>query len=138
MAHPFLRAGPRDTYYTGGEHANTSAGEVRDLLDRLDLTEVQLLVGVFPEETAGPVENRRFALCHIDVDVYQSAKDAFCWAWPRMVPGGIVVFDDYGFYGCEGVTAFVEELAAEVEQPDGRFVVIPSLSCQSILVRTGG
>ena len=27
-----------------------------------------------------------FRLCHIDVDVYQSAKDVFDWVWPRLSP----------------------------------------------------
>jgi len=43
------------------------------------------------------------------VDVYQSAKDVFDWAWPRLARGGIVVFDDYGFRSCEGATRLVEE-----------------------------
>ena len=36
-------------------------------------------------------------------------------AWPRLVPGGIVVFDDYGFYACGGVTRMVNDL---VDEPD--------------------
>tara|TARA_B110000503_G_scaffold124226_1_gene190576 strand:- start:474 stop:623 length:150 start_codon:yes stop_codon:yes gene_type:complete len=27
-----------------------------------------------------------------------------------MLVGAILVFDDYGFYGCEGVTTFCDEL----------------------------
>ena len=29
--------------------------------------------------------------------------------WPRLAPGGVVVFDDYGFPACPGVTRFVDE-----------------------------
>lgn len=132
-----VKAGVRDTYYKGGEHANTSVEIVRSLVERAGLTDVTLLSGVFPDETASAVENERFALCHIDVDVYQSARDVLEWVWTRMVPGGAVVFDDYGFYGCEGVTALVEEIAEGAELPDDPFLVIPSLSGQAILVRTG-
>ncbi len=42
--------------------------------------------------------------------LYQSAKDiALEWIWHKMVPGGIVVYDDYGFPSCVGITRYVEE-----------------------------
>lgn len=121
-----VKAGERDTYYKGGEHANTSSRTVAELFAQLELGDVTLLEGIFPDETGDRIEQRRFALCHIDVDVYQSAKDVFTWVWPRMVPGGVIVFDDYGFYGCEGVTAFVHEIA-------GTQLVVPSLSGQAVI-----
>ena len=132
-----VKAGVRDTYYRGGEHANTSVEIVRALLDRAGLQRVRLLVGVFPDNTAELIADETFALCHIDVDVYQSARDVLEWVWTRMAPGGVVVFDDYGFYGCEGVTALVEEIASGADEADDPFLVIPSLSGQAILVRTG-
>lgn len=129
-----VKAGERDSYYHGGEHANTSPEHVRSLLDRLDLPSVELLVGIFPDDTGPKIETERFALCHIDVDVYQSARDTFWWVWPRLVPGGIAIFDDYGFYGCEGVTACVEEIMAKLPGVP----VIPNLSGQAMIVKTGG
>ena len=48
------------------------------------------------------VADRRFRLAHIDVDVYQSAADVLDWVWPRLSPGGVVVFDDYGFPATPG------------------------------------
>jgi O-methyltransferase len=125
-----VKAGERDPYYRGGEHSNTSPETVRGLLNDLDLPDVRLLVGIFPEETGQEIGDRRFALAHIDVDVYQSAIDAFEWVWSRLVPGGVVVFDDYGFYGCEGVTACVDEVAAS--RPEA--VLVPNLSGQAIMV----
>ncbi|TVQ22799.1 MAG: methyltransferase [Spirochaetaceae bacterium] len=126
-----VKATERDTYYRGGEHANTSADIVRDLLASVGAPGVEILEGVFPDQTGAAVSGRRFALCHIDVDVYQSAKDCFEWAWPRMEAGGVVVFDDFGFYGCEGVTSFVAEIAGQ------GLTVVPSLSGQAIVTRAG-
>jgi len=70
------------------------------------------LKGVFPEATGARMDGAAIKLCHIDVDTYQSAKDVFMWVWPRLVTGGVVIFDDYGFWGCEGVTTAVNELRA--------------------------
>jgi O-methyltransferase len=88
-----------------------------------------VLQGVFPEDTADQVTSAELRLCHIDVDVYQSARDVFEWAWPRVVSGGVVVFDDYGFYSQEGVTDFVNEIAGNddlvfVHNLNGHAVVI--------------
>ena len=68
-----------------------------------------ILDGIFPDETGAQITDTRLCFCHIDVDVYESAKDAFAFAWPRLVSGGVIVFDDYGFADCGGVTDYVDE-----------------------------
>ncbi|HUX12031.1 MAG TPA: TylF/MycF/NovP-related O-methyltransferase [Spirochaetia bacterium] len=125
------KAGPRDSYYRGGEHANTSLKVVESLLGSLGIGNAILLEGVFPEDTGDLIDDHRFCFCHIDVDVYQSARDVFEWVWPRLTVGGIVVYDDYGFYGCEGVTAHVNEIF-----PDAQRTVIHNLNGQAIVVKT--
>jgi O-methyltransferase len=105
-----VKAGKHDSIYKGGEHQDTSATEVDHLLCRLNIQNYRILDGVFPEDTGTNIENLRFRFCHIDVDVYNSAKDVAEWIWPRLVNGGIVVFDDYGFQSCNGVTTFVNEM----------------------------
>jgi O-methyltransferase len=104
-----VKAGPLDPFYGGGEHADTTPQIVNDLAGRLGLNHVEVLEGVFPNETGNNVADREFRFCHIDVDVYQSAADVAEWVWPRLIPGGMIVYDDYGFKGCEGVTRFVNE-----------------------------
>lgn len=51
-------------------------------------------VGVFPETLPGDLWDIAFA--HIDCDQYRSIKSACICLWPRMAPGGIMLFDDYG------------------------------------------
>ena len=53
---------------------------------------------------------------HIDVDVYLSAAATLHWAWPRLSPGGVVVFDDYGSFQCEGVATLGVKLFAAAMQ----------------------
>jgi O-methyltransferase len=104
-----VKAGRRDSDYRGGEHADTSPRIAEDLIGgRLKLDNVRILQGIFPEETAAAIAHERFRFCHIDVDVYASARDILDWVWPRLVVGGIVVYDDYGFAGCDGVRRHVE------------------------------
>ena len=104
-----VKTGEVDTYYRDGRHDDTSREIVVALVRRLGLDNVELLQGVFPDETGDRVAEEALRLVHIDVDVYQSAKDVFDWVWDRLSPGGIAVFDDYGFPACPGVTKFVNE-----------------------------
>ncbi len=124
-----VKAGEKDTNYVGGEHADTSIDVVRGLLAELGLDNVQLLQGIFPEETQGSVAGG-IALLHCDVDVYASARDVVEWAFPRLAVGSVLVFDDYGFHGCEGVTTFCEELRG-----DDRFLFVHNLNGHAVFVR---
>lgn len=105
-----VKAGSEDSAYVGGEHADTSKEIVMALVRRLGLSNVRVLQGIFPDATGPEIAERRFRFCHIDVDVYESAAQTFDWVWPRLVRGGVVVFDDYGFYSCGGVTRFVDQM----------------------------
>lgn len=107
-----------DDMYKGGEHANTSESLVYALARQLNV-DVRVLKGVFPDETGIQVEDRTFRFCHIDVDVYESARDITEWIWSRLVSCGVIVYDDYGFSGCDGVRRFVDEWQAT---SDGIFI----------------
>jgi O-methyltransferase len=105
-----VKAGGKDSKYIGGEHSDTSLHTVNELLlDQLKLNNFKVLEGIFPEQTAHQIDGHAFRICHIDVDVYNSAKDVNEWVWPRLVPGGMVIYDDYGFEPCVGVTRYVNE-----------------------------
>ena len=100
----------------------------------MKLRNVEILEGVFPDDTAHLIEPKRctFRLCHIDVDVYQSAKDIVDWIWGRMSTGGIVVYDDYGICGCDGITRFVNE-----QVPMRDRLVIHNLNGHAIVIKLG-
>lgn len=105
-----VKAGLKDSAYKGGEHADTTRQAVEELIStRMNLDNVEILEGIFPDQTGYRVEGLQFRFCHIDVDVYQSAKDIVDWIWDKIVRGGIVVYDDYGFKNSDGITKYVEE-----------------------------
>ena len=75
-----------------GNISDTSPELVRSLARSLGLDNVEVLVGTFPDQTGASIEDRRFKLCHLDVDVYESTVASANWVWPRLVVGGLVVF----------------------------------------------
>jgi O-methyltransferase len=125
-----VKAGPLDAGYSGGEHHDTSKEMVLQLCNLMNLDQVEILEGVFPEESAGRIVDQQFCLCHVDVDVYESARDIVDWIWPRLVPGGIIVFDDYGFYTCAGITRFVNDERCKVDR-----IVIHNLNGHGIIIK---
>lgn len=51
------------------------------------------------------------AFLHIDLDLYEGYKAALSYLWDKVVPGGIVLFDDYG-YDWAGADKAVDEFVA--------------------------
>jgi O-methyltransferase len=111
-----VKATDADSQYNGGEHADTSEQTVKDLLSRdLGLNNFELLKGIFPEDTGSRISDRKFCLCHVDVDVYLSTKDIVEWIWPRLAVGGMIIYDDFGYIDTDGIIKFVNE---EKMKPD--------------------
>lgn len=127
-----VKASAADSSYFGGEHADTSEELVRELLKRHGHDDVILLKGIFPDETHGAVEGS-LRLVHVDVDVYQSAKDVVEWCFDRLVAGGVIVFDDYGFLSWSGVTRLCEEYEQDV-----RFTFIHNINGHCVLIKRDG
>jgi len=54
----------------------------------------------------------RISLIHFDCDVYKPTKVALEAFWPRVVCGGVVLFDEYGIRPWEGESSAVEQYFA--------------------------
>lgn len=67
---------------------------------------VEWVIGVFPG--SWDLSETEFAFAHLDCDQYQSYKDSCEWLIPRMVPGGVIWFDDVDRLA--GATRAAEEL----------------------------
>jgi O-methyltransferase len=113
-------------HHRKGDFADTSLDSVQRQLKGCG--DVRFYKGFFPD-TAGPIENSRFCLVHVDADIYQSVKDSCAFFYPRLDSGGIMVFDDYGFPSCPGARKAVDEFFADkaespVYLPSGQCVVV--------------
>lgn len=125
-----VKAGSLDSRYQGGEHADTSIDHVKSLLDKIQLENCEVHKGIFPEQAPTSLSKKKIALCHIDVDVYQSALDIVNWVKSRMATGAVLVFDDYGFHHCDGITRLVNEL-----NQTGEWFFFYNLNGHAILVK---
>lgn len=126
-----VKPGKEDSTYQGGEHADTSQQLVLDLVQQLELKDVHVLKGIFPDETAHLLKSDRFKFCHIDVDVFEGAKSITEWIWDKLVVGGVIVYDDFGFIDMPGVTKFVESQRGVKDR-----LVVHNLNGHGIIVKT--
>lgn len=75
---------------------DVSLDEVKQKLAKYD--QVYFYPGFFPD-IASPIKNRKFAFVHLDLDLYQSTKDALEFFYPRLNKGGIILTHDFIFRG---------------------------------------
>jgi hypothetical protein len=116
-------------------HFAWQAGDLTSPEDKVTATlagfsHVSLLKGWIPERF-GEVEDQSFRLVHIDVDLYEPTRDSIAFFYPRMSPGGVMIFDDYGMTSCPGAYKAVEDYMLDRDEhilhlPTGQGVVIKS------------
>ena len=118
--------------FAPSQTASTSGKSIVDaLVTRLRLENVQIVQGTFPAETAAQVDEAGFRLAHVCVND-ESAKDVLEYLWPRLVPGGVVVFRYYGTYGCTDLTRLVNDAATL-----GDRIFIHNLNGHGVMVKLG-
>ncbi|MGH7844223.1 MAG: TylF/MycF/NovP-related O-methyltransferase [Candidatus Binatia bacterium] len=104
-----------DPFFQQGEYAAV-VEVVKERLSRFNsITDFRK--GWIPDTFAG-LEDKRFAFAHIDVDLYQPTLDSCRYFYPRVTPGGVMLFDEYGFSSAHGEKVAVDEFFADKpEQP---------------------
>ena len=111
----------KDRWFEEGQFAVDGVDSVKRLLDEFDdVTDFR--EGWIPETFTG-LEDRTYAFAHIDVDLYQSALDCCRYFYPRMVPSGALLFDEYGFAPARGEREAVDEFFADKREAP---IVLPT------------
>lgn len=100
----------RQSYFPGWNRGHVKL--VREVFDKLKFPSdnLRIVPGWFDQTIARePIE--KIAILHIDADWYESVRTVLELLYPRVVPGGYVVLDDFGLWpGCERA---VEDYFAE-------------------------
>jgi O-methyltransferase len=113
-----------------GDFADTSLEKVRETVGAEAWTDFR--AGWIPATFAG-LEDAAIRLAHVDVDLYQPILDCCEFIYPRLVPGGMMVFDDYGLASCPGARAAVDNFFRG--RPESPF---PLLNGQCVVTRLPG
>lgn len=94
---------------------------------------IKFCVGRFPDTVENVNAEVQFALAHFDADLYHPALEFCAYFYPRMSPGGVMIFHNYSDPDYPGTKQAVDEFFADkaeglVLMPDqyGTVVVVKS------------
>ncbi|WP_428326226.1 TylF/MycF/NovP-related O-methyltransferase [Nitrosopumilus sp.] len=82
--------------HTQDDFNDTSEETVKSFLQ--DFQFIEFYPGLIPL-TFKNITEKTFSFVHIDVDLYKSVDDCCKFFYSKMNPGGVMLFDDYGFKG---------------------------------------
>lgn len=116
-----------------GLYSDVSVDEVKNKLkDYLDIVEFH--VGPVPETLEG-LEERPVAFLHMDLNAAKPTRAALEHFYPFLQPGGVIVFDDYGWKGYEDQRHEVEDFFRDRQEhvfalPTGQGIIVKKCSAQ--------
>ena len=99
-----------------GGFNETSSEVIKEKLRRLGVNEQVHLVKGYFKDTLHQLENRQFSFVHLDCDLYDSYKTCLGFFYPRLVRGGIILFDEYNDPPWPGCNKAVDE--ALMDKPE--------------------
>lgn len=75
-----------------------------------DYKNMEIIKGFIPE-TLEQITSSKFCFASIDLNSFIPEKYALDYLWEKLVKGGIIIFDDYGFPGHEEQKSYHDEFA---------------------------
>jgi hypothetical protein len=95
-----------------GDFSDTSYDAVFKALVMQGGVNWQIVEGEIPSVFSSYLSDR-FSFCHVDVDLFNSTYDCLNFLYPRLIQGGCIVIDDYGFPTCPGAKAATEAFLSD-------------------------
>ena len=102
--------------------ADVDLNEIKNYFAKENLDNTVFLKGLF-EDSFKKISEKKFCFAHVDADFYLSIKQCIEFLKIRLVPNGIIVFDDYGVDNLAGCTKAIDELLGRnslILLPDNR------------------
>lgn len=106
----FPQTGSAMEYYQTGQLNQTSVDAVKGLLQEQKNT--QFWQGPFAATLPKLADDQQFCFIHVDCDLFSSIWAVCESVFPRLIPGGMALFDDYGFVSCPGAKQAVDQFFA--------------------------
>lgn len=98
-----------DNYHKRGDFNDVNLQTIMTYFS--DKPNVEIRKGWIPDTFAG-LEDCSITFCHLDLDLYEGYVATLNFVWPRLVKGGIIVFDDYQAPSCLGARLAVDQFIA--------------------------
>ncbi len=109
------------------EFADTSLALVKGNVGEAS---VEYVAGYFPDSVNEAVARRRFAVVHLDCDLYEPIKAGLEFFFDRLSPGGLLIIHDYANPCWVGVKQAVDEFLPKISET---LILIPDKSGTAML-----
>jgi O-methyltransferase len=93
-------------------YKTTSFDAVSKKISSFGLRNIQLIKGYFHDSFRTFPRDVSFSFVHMDVNIYSSYKECLEYFYPRVVPGGIILFDEYNDPPWPGCNKAVDEFTS--------------------------
>ena len=103
---------------------------VKKNIKKLKLKNTSVHKSYFPKNINFKIQ--KIKLCHLDVNTYIDTKKAFNWVEKRLVKGGIIIFDDFGIWGVDGIKKFIYKIEPKFQK---KFYFLKNYMGQCILIK---
>jgi O-methyltransferase len=103
---------------------------VRKKIKSLKLRKTKVFKSYFPNNL--PIKINKIKVCHIDVNTYIDTKKIFYFVEKKIVKNGIIIFDDYGIWGVDGIKKFISSIEQKYSK---KFIFLKNYMGQCILIK---
>ena len=103
---------------------------IKKNIKKLKFKKINIFKAYFPKNIN--IKINRVKLCHIDVNTYYDTKQIFNFLKKKIIKGGIVIFDDFGIWGVDGIKKFIYEIEKKNSK---EFYFIKNYMGQCILIK---
>tara|TARA_Y100000768_G_scaffold388801_1_gene387312 strand:+ start:78 stop:827 length:750 start_codon:yes stop_codon:yes gene_type:complete len=99
-------------------------------INKLKLKKIYVFKTYFPKNLK--IKINKVKLCHVDVNTYKETKKIFNYLHKKMIRGGIIIFDDFGIWGVDGIKKFIYEIERKYSE---KYYFIKNYMGQCILIK---
>ena len=79
--------------------------DVKKNIKKLKLKKTYVEKAYFPKNIKRKIS--KIKICHLDINTYYDTKKAFEWIEKKMIKNGVIIFDDFGIWGVDGIKKFI-------------------------------
>ena len=103
---------------------------VKKNIKKLNLKNTYVFKSYFPKKIK--IKVNKVKLCHIDVNTFNDTKLVFNYINKKIIKGGIIIFDDFGIWGVDGIKKFIYIIEKKFEK---EYYFIKNYMGQCILIK---
>ena len=87
---------------------------VKKNIKKLKLKQTDVFRTYFPKNLK--IKINKIKLCHIDVNTYSDTKKIFNFVHTKVIKGGIIIFDDFGIWGVDGIKNLFIKMSKNIQK----------------------